>query len=444
MKRPSFLRALAVAACVLSAAPALAAPASPAAGMSEARAAIRDGRFDEALGILRPLAGTHGNARFLLGLAAVGAAETPDIDEDRRTALLDEAIAAFHTMLVSRPDLIRVRLELARAFFLKGEDGLAKQHFERVLAGKPPSGVVLNVNHFLAEIRARKRWTMFVGFALAPDTNIGGQSDERIIWIHGLGYRRDQKQLTSSGIGVSAWAGGEYQYPLADRWRLRAGGDVWRREYRKREFDRMNAGAHLGPRWLIGRAAEASLLATVRRSWSGPDPEYRDLGLRAEATGRLNRRTTGAVRASWAGRRYDESTHLDGPVTDVSLRAGHVLTPTLRADGEAGWSRSRPATRRWRSTGRWLRLGRDGGAALGLHGGRRGDAALDRLPGRLVPLHPVGRGEARPDPLAPARRPQPRLHGGRVQPRGSRWCRRNAPPTPSCTATNASSASSAS
>ena len=80
MKRTPFLRTLAVAACVLSATPVLAAqtPAPPGAGLSEARAAIRDGRFDEALGILRPLAGAdRGNARFLLGLAAVGAAEKP-------------------------------------------------------------------------------------------------------------------------------------------------------------------------------------------------------------------------------------------------------------------------------------------------------------------------------------------------------------------------------
>ena len=102
MKRPSFLRALAVAACVLSAAPALAAQTPPpAAALSEARELIRDGRFDDALGILRPLAGAaRGNARFLLGLAAVGAAEKPGIDEDSRDALLDEAIAAFRAMLV--------------------------------------------------------------------------------------------------------------------------------------------------------------------------------------------------------------------------------------------------------------------------------------------------------------------------------------------------------
>ena len=86
-------------------------------------------------------------------------------------------------MLVADPTLVRVRLELARAFFLKGEDGLARRHFEMVLAGKPPAGVALNVGGFLAQIRARKRWSMRVGVALAPDTNLGASSGDDIIWI---------------------------------------------------------------------------------------------------------------------------------------------------------------------------------------------------------------------------------------------------------------------
>ena len=164
-------------------------------------------------------------------------------------------------MLVTRPDLIRVRLELGRAFFLKGEDSLARRHFEQVLAGKPPAPVALNVSRFLSIMRARKRWSLRVGMALAPDSNIGAASDERTVYILGLPFRRDQEDLTSSGVGVSVWAGGEYQYPLDRQWRLRAGGDVSRREYRSREFGRTTVAAHLGPRWLLGRGGEASLLA---------------------------------------------------------------------------------------------------------------------------------------------------------------------------------------
>ena len=75
---------------------------------------------------------------FLLGLAAIEKSGQPDITESDREALLADAIKALRTILIDRPDLVRVRLELARAFYLNGDDGLARDHFERVLAGNPP------------------------------------------------------------------------------------------------------------------------------------------------------------------------------------------------------------------------------------------------------------------------------------------------------------------
>ena len=206
---------------------------------------------------------------FLIGLAATGASQQPDLADDEREALLDEAIAALHTMLIDRPDLVRVRLELARAFFLKGEDSLARGHFERVLAGKPPAPVVANVQRFLAEIRARRRWTMYLGAAMSPDSNIGGGSDERIIYINDLPFRRDAEELTTSGIGVSVWTGGEYQYPLGDRLRLRLGGDLSRQDYGGSKFDQTSVSVHAGPRWLVDRDTEVSLVGTARRRWTG-------------------------------------------------------------------------------------------------------------------------------------------------------------------------------
>ena len=179
----------------------------------------------------------------------------------------------------------------------------------------------------------------------------------RIIYIRGLPFRRNQEELTRSGIGISAWAGGEYQYPLDDRIRLRAGANVSRKEYRKRDFDQMTVAAHLGPRWFVGKYTEASLLASGRQQWRADEPDFRDLGIRVEARHRLGRRTTLNARASRYERRYEERKFLDGPITDISLGAGWVATPTLRIEGSLGWGRERPETERWRQTRRWLQLG---------------------------------------------------------------------------------------
>ena len=99
-------------------------------------------------------------------------------------------------------------------------------------------------------------------------------------------FRRDAEDLTTSGIGVSVWTGGEYQYPLGDGVRLRAGANLSRRDYAGSRFDQTFVSGHAGPRWLVGRNTEAS----VQRRWSAGAPDYDALGARAEAGHRFTRR----------------------------------------------------------------------------------------------------------------------------------------------------------
>ena len=146
-------------------------------------------------------------------------------------------------MLVQDPKLVRVRLELARTFFLKGDDRLAKRHFEQVLAGGVPQAVAYNIARYLSTIRARRRWDMHAGFSIAPDTNIGASSDERIIYINVGGARlpftRDAEELTTSGIGLSFWTAASISIPLRNNLRMRAGANTSIREYEGRRFDQI-------------------------------------------------------------------------------------------------------------------------------------------------------------------------------------------------------------
>ena len=373
--------------------PPVAGQPAAAGGIDRARALIGERRFVEALAVLEPLAREQpvdADALFLIGLSGIEASQRSGISAGPRDSLLDAAIAALRTMLVRDPGLVRVRLELARAFFLKGEDTLAKRHFERVLAGDPPATVARNVNRFLAQMRARKRWSIEVGAALAPDSNIGASSDERIIYIFGLPFRRDQEDLTSSGVGVSVWAGGEYQHPLGERWRLRGGADVSRREYRNSEFDRMTVAGHVGPRWLVGRATESSVLASVRQRWLGTEIDHRDLGIRVEAHHRLSRRTSASLYASRHERRYDERTFLDGPVTDASVGVGWGATPAVRVNTAVGWGRERTELERWRHSRRWLRVGASAQLPYGFTVGGSGTLRWTNYRGNWFPNTPDG------------------------------------------------------
>jgi len=346
-------------------------PAAPQSVAARAAALLRAGRPVDALKLLLPAVAARPNdlrLLFLVGEAGLAAAQRhtgrTDADDRARTAFLDAAIAALRRMLTLQPGLVRARLELARAFFFKGEDSLAREHFERVLAGKPPAPVVANVQRFLGQIRARKRWSVRVGMALAPDSNISGRTDERTILIDTqfgrLPFTYNTDDAPASGIGLAIWAGGEYQHPLGgprSAWRLRAGGDVSRREYQSDRFDRMFVGAHLGPRWLIGPRTEASLLASLRLSWLSDEPDSRDLGLRFEGRHRLTRRLSATLDASWHDRRNPGRARLDGPVVDLAAGLGWTATPTVRIDAAAGWGLQRTEQENLRHSYRWLRAG---------------------------------------------------------------------------------------
>ena len=455
------LRTLAIAVCLLLAAPAWGAadeaeapfsPETPAAGAeAEAKALMAAGHFADALAILRPpveAGAVPANLLFLYGLAASEASQQPGLADDAREALLDDAIVAFHTMLVAHPGLVRVRLELARAFFRKGEDELARRHFEHVLAGGVPEPVAANVQDILNEIRARERWSYHVGFALAPDSNIGSGSAERIIYIPiggvDLPFVRNAEELTTSGIGVSVWGGAEYQVPLADRLRLRAGGQFARREYERSRFDDFFLAANLGPRWLVDRETEVSLLASARQRWTGTSPDNRELGARLEVGRRVSPQVTAFLRASWHDRRYRTQPHLDGPVMDASLSGAWVVTPTVRTNLSLGYGRERPRWERDRNSSRWLGAGVSVILPLGFTVGAAAATCAGPTTGGAGPrmCRTAARGRTAPTACAPRCTTGPSPSSASAP--SWWWCGRSGRPTRSSTTMSARGASFAS
>ena len=278
---------------------------------------------------------------FRAGMEAVTAAQRTSEPQARET-LLDEAIANFHAILVRRPNLVRVHLEIARAFFLKREDGLARKHFEQVLAGKPPAVVAANIQRFLDRIRARRRWQAWFGLGIAQDSNLNTASENRTIWLDTpfgrFPFLRDEESTPKSGYGLALWGGGEYEHPLGERLRLRVGTNVSAREHRQSTFDRHFASVHVGPQWLVDRRTELSLLGTAQRNWTQGQPETDQIGLRVEAERRLTPRISVFGRGGLRHRNCRECDWLDGPVGDVSLNANWIAKPILRLGAGAGYS----------------------------------------------------------------------------------------------------------
>ena len=285
---------------------------------------------------------------FRAGMTALARAEQAD-GEAARQALYDQAIVVFRAVLINRPELIRVRLELARTFFLKGQDGLARRHFELVLAGGVRPPVAANIHRFLSVMRARKRWSGYFGAALAPDSNLNAASESETIYLElggtRLPFRRQGDFGAQSGLGVSVWGGGEYQQPLSERLRLRVGADAAQREYGGSDFDQFFVAAHAGPRWLAGPITELSLLAIAQRQWLGGEPYVDETGVRLELDRRLTRRMWARGTAAYRERDHQQRDFLDGPQVGFNLSLAWTPAPVLRVHLTVGYDRNRAELR---------------------------------------------------------------------------------------------------
>ena len=179
---------------------------APTAWDSTARDLMKQGRLAEAATILDARlarAPRDVQARFLKGMIALAG-------NDHR-----EAIRAFRAILIDQPGAARVRLELARAFFLAKDYRNSFTHFQFALASNPPEVVKSHIRQYLGAIREAKSLSYTASFAVAPDTNLNAGSSAREVSLFGLPFDLSEDARRRSGVGVAIEAGAQ-ALPLVD------------------------------------------------------------------------------------------------------------------------------------------------------------------------------------------------------------------------------------
>ena len=348
---------------------------------------LERGRGGEALTVIRPVAEARPDidqATFSMGLAALAVADAavrsgvkPKADPAREHYNL--AIQSFRGMLVQDPSRLRVRLELGRALFqrgnclrppgnlvkhLLGDDcWSAEQHFLRVLGAGVPPQVVLNIRRFIQICRARKRAAGSLSLALAPDTNVNTSTSAQTVNIFGLPFQLDDQARATSGIGVVGALGAEIQKPLPKiKWlpvgatNLRVGGLIYRRDYSGGEFDDSNYGIYAGPRFITSKGQMSVLFQADRRSVNGR-PYSRQYGFRAEGVRLLTRRL-------WLGGSFEGSRQtalsMEGPIGKPGFSwngqtfANYRLLPSLSMRFMGGVGREKTDRFSTRHRSRWV------------------------------------------------------------------------------------------
>ena len=139
---------------------------------------------------------------------------------------------ALERYVVNFPENVNARLELARGYFVMGDDQRAREEFNEVLKTKPPAAVVANIERFLDALRSREsayRTTagLFVEAGYGYDSNVNGGVGSANISLPVFG----NVVVGQAGVKTHSsfnWLaiGGQISHPLAPGLAVFAGGQL--------------------------------------------------------------------------------------------------------------------------------------------------------------------------------------------------------------------------
>ena len=259
---------------------------------------------------------------FLLGLIDVR------LGSPRRAARRFEAI------LAQRPELTRVRLELARVYDTLGLDEKARFHFEASLADELPSSVEAAVEGFLNRIDARKRWSLSLSAAVVPESNPAKRTGRERIRIGGVPFRLNPDARESSGIGYLVTTGASFSPALADDLRGVFAVSSAAKLYKQPDWNDVSLNGEIGLARLFERGTVSGGLRLGRR-WLAADPYSREVGPWIRARLRLSPASRLEVNLSAVNRDHDSQDARNGwrfsarPAWIYALRAATSVETSL-------------------------------------------------------------------------------------------------------------------
>lgn len=229
---------------------ALAAPASLlAAPVDEIKQLVESGKAGEAYAYGRANPEQFGDPAFdfFYGVAAAESGHA------------GEAVLALERYILRFPDNVAARLQLARAYFILGEDARAREEFEALRRMNPPADVAATIDRFLDSIRLREtRYrpsaNLYLEAGIGTDSNVNSGPLGANVILPGFGsVLLDPAATRRSDEFTFLGAGGYASYPVAPGVSLIGNGRAelksnWAHE--NRQFDLGNYSLAGGISWL--------------------------------------------------------------------------------------------------------------------------------------------------------------------------------------------------
>ena len=247
------------------------------------------------------------------------------------------AITRLRAVLGRDPGLVRVRLDLALAYYRAGEFERSERHFRLALGAQDlPDSVRANALAMLERIRRHKAqagWKYGVSLSVAPDSNINNATDAEKLGAFTLS--RDARR--TSGVGLLAGVSAGYTAVISPDLQFRVNGGLQTRTYRESRFNEQTVSLSAGPRFLFARS-DLRPQVSVSQRWIGGDVYSRGAGVKLSG----ERTLSPAWRLGWSlGREWTDYTgYLGNGYTDsASFDIAHALGGVAVLRANAGWRR---------------------------------------------------------------------------------------------------------
>lgn len=214
------------------------------------KALLSQGKAAEAYALGQQFADELGDPAFdfYFGVAALDSGHAAD------------GVLALERYVLNFSDSVHARLELARGYFILGEDNRAREEFNAILKTNPPPTVQANITRFMDAIRSREsRYKTTAGAhieaGLGYDTNINGGVDNANVVLPVFGATTLTSGVKTDDSFSHLAAGGQITHPFAPGATLFGAANIDTRLYHKEDtFDQLNMAGTGGMTYLLGKS----------------------------------------------------------------------------------------------------------------------------------------------------------------------------------------------
>lgn len=248
------------------------------------------------------------------------------------------AVPILERLVALAPRDYRIRLELARAYFLIQDDEKAAFHFDQASGANLTPDERRAVSQYMNRLEERRRWEAQFSFAVVPESNPGRRTSAETVTIGGLNWALDQQ--AESGTGLQAGGRLTFMPRLSRDVSGRISAHFSGRIFENSAINDVTLGAEAG---LLARADRGRVFGgglSASRRWLGGSGYSRTLGVYGSAETRLATHGRLSLRTDLEQITHDDLPGRDGRRTRLRLGFSRAMSPQMMLRSSAYFRRT--------------------------------------------------------------------------------------------------------